>query len=355
MSKRCHIDLGGFVEDVIPFQGYGAIAKNLYRPGDTVCRNDAFAHTLSKKHWSNRCGNCYQTAWAKNTIMLQCSRCKLVKYCSVTCQQADYPLHRAVCRETVKITTLSADIVRDHKVLLIWLDSVDELIIDDVILLLKTIALLRKSHKLESKCQRAVDEANRPYIQCCPQHIQAMTIGGGTHDDYMIRVIDTVCTITNESMEFVAGLLARFHSNNFGIIDELMNHIGSGVYPRAAILNHSCCPNCIVRYSLSQTGPLIELVAIKHIDIGEQLHHCYVDRLTPYIQRSDHIKGIYGFMCSCMACKARNESTSISTPYVDSNHLAEVMRSPFVFQDYLKDVNDKEAILSFLENENSQV
>ena len=36
------------------------------------------------------------------------------------------------------------------------------------------------------------------------------------------------------------NLLCQFQANNFGIDDELLNVLGSGVYPLGALLNHSC-------------------------------------------------------------------------------------------------------------------
>ncbi|KAK1745705.1 hypothetical protein QTG54_003629 [Skeletonema marinoi] len=43
-----------------------------------------------------------------------------------------------------------------------------------------------------------------------------------------------------------------FKKNNFGILDALHSSIGEGegVYPCAALLNHSCAPNAILRYKL---------------------------------------------------------------------------------------------------------
>jgi hypothetical protein len=35
-------------------------------------------------------------------------------------------------------------------------------------------------------------------------------------------------------------MLRRFSCNNFGIVDEVLAHIGIGVYPIGALLNHSC-------------------------------------------------------------------------------------------------------------------
>jgi len=39
------------------------------------------------------CVNCLK----ENQSMQKCSRCKTASYCSVTCQRADWPVHKNVC------------------------------------------------------------------------------------------------------------------------------------------------------------------------------------------------------------------------------------------------------------------
>jgi hypothetical protein len=42
----------------------------------------------------------------------------------------------------------------------------------------------------------------------------------------------------------VALLLARFACNNHTICDEELRPLGVGIYPAAALANHSCTPTC---------------------------------------------------------------------------------------------------------------
>ena len=47
-------------------------------------------------------------------------------------------------------------------------------------------------------------------------------------------------------MEHAATTLAAFRCNNFGILDDLHAVVAGGCYPNAALLNHSCTPNCVL-------------------------------------------------------------------------------------------------------------
>eukprot|EP00547_Thalassionema_nitzschioides_P002354 CAMPEP_0194199354 /NCGR_PEP_ID=MMETSP0156-20130528/407_1 /TAXON_ID=33649 /ORGANISM="Thalassionema nitzschioides, Strain L26-B" /LENGTH=314 /DNA_ID=CAMNT_0038924239 /DNA_START=865 /DNA_END=1809 /DNA_ORIENTATION=+ len=105
--------------------------------------------------------------------------------------------------------------------------------------------------------------------------------------------------ISSEPSFDVEKTLRTFQANNFGILDALHNTIGQGVYPHAAILNHSCDPSCILRFIKSD----IEIVALRDITKGEELTHSYVDLVNHTITRHQHLSQLHGFVCSCKRCQ----------------------------------------------------
>jgi hypothetical protein len=117
--------------------------------------------------------------------------------------------------------------------------------------------------------------------------------------------------------------LRRFRSNNFGITDAMMRVISSAVYPLGALLNHSCAPNCLLRFPIEtqSTGeqqqrspPLMEIVAAKDIDEGEELTHSYVELVAPKIVRQSTLASTYGFECECPRCIAGSSKFTIRLP-----------------------------------------
>ena len=98
--------------------------------------------------------------------------------------------------------------------------------------------------------------------------------------------------------------LNAFQKNNFGIVNSLHTAIGEGVYPCAALLNHSCDPNCILRYKLhsSSTPPILQIVACRDILLGQELCHSYVDLALTTHERQTRLLDTHGFECECKRC-----------------------------------------------------
>lgn len=62
--------------------------------------NDAMKHVYPDAQAQQICFYCRSrgSGDAAEKKLLQCSRCKEAKYCNVTCQKADWPMHKQVCR-----------------------------------------------------------------------------------------------------------------------------------------------------------------------------------------------------------------------------------------------------------------
>ena len=72
--------------------------------------------------------------------------------------------------------------------------------------------------------------------------------------------------------------LSRFTANNFGVSDELLNDVGSGVFPLGALLNHSCVGNATHLYAFSPVhGPVQLWRTRRAVAKGEELTHSYLD------------------------------------------------------------------------------
>ena len=97
-----------------------------------------------------------------------------------------------------------------------------------------------------------------------------------------------------------------FESNNFSVTDETLEVAGCGVYPAAALLNHSCAPNTVLSFgfvadpALPPTTLLVRtLVPVR---AGEELTHAYCDATKPVEERRAELRAVYSFLCSCPAC-----------------------------------------------------
>lgn len=107
--------------------------------------------------------------------------------------------------------------------------------------------------------------------------------------------------------------LNAFLKNNFGIVDSLHSPIGEGIYPCAALLNHSCHPNCILRYEFGRSRatnttaqqyhqPILQIIACRDVLKGEELTHSYVDLALSTEERRLRLSQAHGFDCDCKRC-----------------------------------------------------
>eukprot|EP01028_Stygiella_incarcerata_P012365 TRINITY_DN754_c0_g1_i1.p1 TRINITY_DN754_c0_g1~~TRINITY_DN754_c0_g1_i1.p1 ORF type:complete len:357 (+),score=93.62 TRINITY_DN754_c0_g1_i1:532-1602(+) len=92
--------------------------------------------------------------------------------------------------------------------------------------------------------------------------------------------------------------ICRFGCNGFTILDEEARQIGTGLYPIAALLNHSCSPNCVATFK----GSKICLRTVNDVSSDEELCICYIDMLASTKKRRKELQQRYYFECQCRRC-----------------------------------------------------
>lgn len=99
-----------------------------------------------------------------------------------------------------------------------------------------------------------------------------------------------------EALERAAMALARLNANSHDLTDRA----GSGLFPRAAMLEHSCRPNC----NATTKGALLWVNATRDVRAGERLSIDYLsaDVLSPVPRRRAALLASHGFLCACEGC-----------------------------------------------------
>ena len=93
------------------------------------------------------------------------------------------------------------------------------------------------------------------------------------------------------------AILGAAPLNDFGIYSSEGALLGRANFPLAALANHSCVPNAAAR----QEGPQMCLYALRAIEAGEEICHCYVNLDEPEAQSL--IRQTWGFVCACRRCR----------------------------------------------------
>ncbi|RHZ10905.1 hypothetical protein DYB37_011285 [Aphanomyces astaci] len=178
----------------------------------------------------------------------RCGLCKILHYCSRPCQLADWKVHAIECTYLAK--HLQANPMTPT--------------------LLLVIRLLRS-------------EASMAAVQHLVSHLDSHT--ANKLDDYRAMGMLVLSIMTRmqlktpvPSLESVMTVFGQLNCNAFTVCTPEQVPVGIGMFPDAALLNHSCAPNCILVFHKRQ----LSIRAIRDVAVGDELTVC---RMSPL---SDH-------------------------------------------------------------------
>jgi len=80
------------------------------------------------------------------------------------------------------------------------------------------------------------------------------------------------------------------------------------LFERIALFNHSCWPSCAL--SRCPTSGTAKVYALTDVPSQTELTLCYSDELAllPTAERRDFLDAQFGFLCTCMRCKAKADT-----------------------------------------------
>lgn len=110
-----------------------------------------------------------------------------------------------------------------------------------------------------------------------------------------------------------------------GIYDQIDEHVGSfidnegiGLYPTQSLINHSCAPNCEIKFAGDSK---LSVVATRDIGQGEQVLISYLDECQ--LNRSRHsrqkyLREFYLFNCLCEKCDSQRCDPDVTSDEEES-------------------------------------
>lgn len=276
--------------------GWCVLAKNDFERGSVCATNSPIACVVLHHGISSRCSRCF----SKSSALMKCSRCHYVCYCSADCQKSDWTQHKGECRYLENVLSRFRD---------------QEAHLTDARLLLRVHSA--KKTALTSSCSMNHDGI----VSCGKEHVERMcvTTPASSEDAALAHFVGSL--LKTSTIDLLATMLVQFRCNNFGITDELLQCVGAGVYPMGALLNHSCTPNCVLRFNLVPGQDVaLQVVAVEPIAAGEELCHSYVDLVLHTSTRRHRLYSTYGFTCTCERCDGCLE---VNEQYVDGKYRPE--------------------------------
>lgn len=97
----------------------------------------------------------------------------------------------------------------------------------------------------------------------------------------------------------------------------MLDPFGIVFQPFPALVNHSCQPNCIVRFDLNGLAERlvprygsISIQSLRDIPQNEEITISYIDASFPFAQRQTQLRDRYYFTCNCSLCAQKEETVN---------------------------------------------
>ncbi|KAI5475460.1 hypothetical protein MNV49_001351 [Pseudohyphozyma bogoriensis] len=286
-----------------PGRGRGLFAAQGSRfiAGSTLISTAPLVSVLDSRNLASRCSRCFRASedFEDQRELLQCSVCKLVKYCSASCQTADWTAHKLECKALISYS--AAALAGGAK------GNGTTPVPDTPVRALGRVlwAMAAKGGELV-KSQFDSLQSHRASLSSSQQeeyYNLSMTLS---------RYVgpETLAKVSGSSGAALMDLCSRFTSNSFSLTTPHLTNIGVSISPLVALINHSCSPNAVVVFpsfpSTSTTSKHMRAVAISPISPGEEVLTSYVDLVLPVEERRDDLEERYKFECTCEACETQS-------------------------------------------------
>ncbi|KAL6748491.1 hypothetical protein V8C86DRAFT_1837043 [Haematococcus lacustris] len=273
-----------------PEKGRHMVTCREFRAGELVLACPPYAAVLNEAATALRCGHCYSAA----SQLLRCGRSKVARYCSRACQQAAWVGgYQQECRALVQ----AAPRVPPPSLRLL-------------------ARLAWRAARERSAQQGAVQQAADPGLGSVqwPGQWDSWRAVQGLQHHWQRLTASTRSTHTQlaaaargwwwcgpwegerggdglPSLRCLAHCLARLVCNAHTICDEEQQPQGLGLYPLAAMANHSCRPSCVHGF----VGSTICFRALRDLAAGEEVSIAYIELGATRQQRREALADTYHF------------------------------------------------------------
>uniref|UniRef100_V5EC22 SET domain-containing protein n=2 Tax=Kalmanozyma brasiliensis (strain GHG001) TaxID=1365824 RepID=V5EC22_KALBG len=133
---------------------------------------------------------------------------------------------------------------------------------------------------------------------------------------------DALRALGIDSATELLDLVCQFSCNSFTLTDSDLNSMGVCMHPSMAMINHACTPNSAVVFPFGGAAKggqqkwndgedrIMQLVALRAIEPGEELLISYVDVADTYADRRKYLQKRYCFDCRCELCRQSHAKSS---------------------------------------------
>eukprot|EP00347_Sterkiella_histriomuscorum_P016768 403351926 len=247
---------------------------------------------LSQDNVYKYCSNCFKTS----STLKQCSQCKFTHYCQQSCQKDHWATHRSECKSpksAISLKSMPQSLRLLLSLLYLKTDSKNPKFMSNLqIFNEQVITMISNASKILMKSQEKREEVMNYAMVCFLKTAQS--------SNFEVNI---------DNFKLIVHLYFLSICNGFGIADNQMLRIGTGLYYPSNLLNHSCDPNCMVLFR----GQTQFIVTCRPIEADEEITICYIDNgISERIIRQQYLQEQYHFNCMCARClKQIGEGTEL--------------------------------------------
>ena len=114
--------------------------------------------------------------------------------------------------------------------------------------------------------------------------------------------------------------IKKTRENLHGVVDHGGNHLGTGAYGIASLVNHDCAPNCVTSFlvgsgdekseNVNTNGPCLVLRTVCDVEKHSELTVGYVELYASRGERRDRLRKTKGFHCLCLRCENSSDKNT---------------------------------------------
>ncbi|KAK4689455.1 hypothetical protein P7C73_g669, partial [Tremellales sp. Uapishka_1] len=307
-------DLGDLVVRSTEDRGRGLYVppSRSCKAGSSLLQVKPVVSVLSTPHLSKRCSTCFlspsELSIATNSpppTLKRCTGCKVLHYCSATCQKVDWEIHAFECRALRRTFDMWRSTYPTKKDDGSW-------IMKEGIRALGRICWKRQKmdkawwepiSRMESHRSKFTEEeyiGTSQLVQLLLHYLSASEPPkAGSRD--LLHPADPK-DYGFDNLGDTLDLCSAFAVNSFTLSSPSLSPIGVSTSPIVALCNHSCQPNAVVVFP-GLVGGEMNVVAIRDLAPGEEILTSYIDVSIPFADRQLDLSKRYGFTCQCQLCR----------------------------------------------------
>lgn len=257
-------------------------------PGDVIISTSPVIYILSHEERGKMCDSCFRVRLDNGESLKRCTGCRVVYYCDHECQKRDWrSFHKhGECAAYKRVRPIETDILTSNPALFLMrmyltCEAKPEIMSREYTM---TDGTVRTFKNMKSHVDDLVDDDPRMKVF-----------------NSLLKKLQPVVPIIN--IEVLLHFYGKMVINAMPIIGEDMREVGSAMSVEASIFNHSCCPNGAFVWD----GLKVQLRALKHIPVGEEITVNYIDLEKQRSVRRRQLKDRFYFDCNCSRCSFEGE------------------------------------------------